>query len=209
MKSVSKVFLTGLVTILPIAATVYVLWWLAVTVQSLFGPLTSKVLPEPARDWPFIGIAFAIAIVFAIGLLMQVYLIRGIFERAQKLLNRLPLVKTLYGSVQDLMSFLGAGDDERKQSRPVLVRIGGSDARLVGLITRDDFSDLPDGLGTKETVAVYLPMSYQIGGFTVMVPRNVVEPIDMSTEDAMRFAVTAGVSKTGDGRAKAERKALA
>jgi uncharacterized membrane protein len=62
-------------------------------------------------------------------------------------------------------------------------------------VTREDFTDQPPALApAKDTVAVYLPMSYQIGGFTIFLPRSQVEPVDMSMEDAMRFTLTDGMS---------------
>ena len=67
---------------------------------------------------------------------------------------------------------------------------------LIGFVTREDFRGTPFGLADADTVAVYLPMSYQIGGYTVLLPRRLIEPIDMSVEDALRFAVTAGMSRT-------------
>ena len=77
--------------------------------------------------------------------------------------------------------------------RVVLVTMPGSEMKLMGFVTRDDFRDVPDALGTEKTVAVYLPMSYQLGGFTVMIPQASVEPIDMDMEQAMRFALTGGM----------------
>ena len=74
------------------------------------------------------------------------------------------------------------------------MRFKDSDFRLIGFVTRDDLSTLPGGLGSKDEIAVYLPMSYQIGGYTVLIPRQNVEPINISMEDAFRFTVTAGVS---------------
>jgi uncharacterized membrane protein len=67
--------------------------------------------------------------------------------------------------------------------------------RVIGFVTQEN----PRALGPEagsDLIAVYLPMSYQIGGYTVLLPRRLVEPVDMSVEDALRFAVTAGMSKT-------------
>jgi uncharacterized membrane protein len=66
---------------------------------------------------------------------------------------------------------------------------------VLGFVTREDFGTMPVGLGGPDVVAVYLPMSYQIGGYTVLLPRRLVEPVDMSVEDALRFTVTAGMSQ--------------
>jgi uncharacterized membrane protein len=64
--------------------------------------------------------------------------------------------------------------------------------RLLGFLTRADFDDVPGVAGEGE-VAVYLPMSYQVGGFTVLLPRSAVTPVPMSREEAMKFILTAGL----------------
>jgi uncharacterized membrane protein len=79
------------------------------------------------------------------------------------------------------------------------VTLPGTEYRLVGFVTREDFTGLPPNLGSHETIAVYLPMSYQIGGYTLMLPRGSIEALDLSPEDAMRYTLTAGVSaRKGD-----------
>jgi uncharacterized membrane protein len=79
----------------------------------------------------------------------------------------------------------------------VTVKFPGSDMRLMGFVTRDEFSDLPPGIGGEGEVAVYLPMSYQVGGYTVFMPRSQISPVQMPREQAMRFVLTAGLkSKT-------------
>ena len=82
----------------------------------------------------------------------------------------------------------------------VTVTFPGTDWKLLGFVTRDEFTDLPPGIGTSSEIAVYLPMSYQVGGYTVVLPRQAVKPIDMSREDAMKFILTAGLKTAGDPR---------
>jgi uncharacterized membrane protein len=72
--------------------------------------------------------------------------------------------------------------------------LDNKDVGLIGFITREDFKDLPKNLGDKDKVAVYLPMSYQVGGFMVIVPKSRITIVDMSIEEAMKFALTAGLS---------------
>ena len=72
--------------------------------------------------------------------------------------------------------------------------IGSPPIRLIGFVTREDLSGLPKALGEDDRVAVYLPLSYQIGGYMLFMPRSALIPIDMSLEDAMRFSITAGMS---------------
>jgi len=192
MKTIGKIFFTGLATILPLAITIYILYWLGKTSEDLATGLLEWILPRPPR-WPGVGIATCVALILLVGILMRAYVVQTIFGWGEALLKRIPLVKTLYGSVRDLMGFF-SDSEEGKKSQVVMVDVGDSEIRLIGLLTRSDFKDLPEGVGTEDTVAVYLPMSYQLGGFTTMVPRSAVKPVDMSMEDAMRFAVTAGMS---------------
>jgi uncharacterized membrane protein len=71
--------------------------------------------------------------------------------------------------------------------------------RAMGFVTRSEFDDLPAGVGRKGEIAVYLPMSYQIGGYTLFLPREQAEPVEMSREAAMKFILTAGL-KAAPGR---------
>jgi uncharacterized membrane protein len=64
---------------------------------------------------------------------------------------------------------------------------------------------MPEDLRGGDRIMVYLPMSYMIGGYAVLVPRSAVRPLDMNMEEAMRFALTAGV--TGAGSSKGGKKA--
>jgi uncharacterized membrane protein len=79
----------------------------------------------------------------------------------------------------------------------VSVQYPGTQMRLLGFITRSDFSDLPQGVANADDVAVYLPMSYQVGGYTVVVPRSQITPVNMARDEAMRFVLTAGLTAQG------------
>jgi len=192
MKKIGKYFLQGLIAILPIAITIYILYWLAIRAESILGSLIKLIIPEDLYI-PGMGVAAGFAIILSIGILLRVWLFRKMFRLGEHILERQPIIKTLYGSVRDLMGFF---DPSKKKdfNEVVMVTVADKQTRLMGLITREDFSQLPDGIGDGETVAVYLPMSYQMGGFTVFVPKKNIKPVDMTIEDAMRFALTAAVS---------------
>lgn len=191
MKTLMKTFLKGLTVILPIGVTAYIIYWLAVSAESLLGGLLRVVLPG---GWyvPGTGIVAGLALIFGVGTLMGLWVFQKLFQWAEILVEKIPLIKSLYGGVKDLMSFFSTSQKDGSH-RVVMVTVA-ENVRLLGFITRDDFSDLPEGFGSEGEVSVYLPMSYQIGGFTVVVPRSAVKPIDMSTEEAMRLAMTAGLS---------------
>ncbi len=105
-------------------------------------------------------------------------------------------MKTVYGAVRDLTGFLSK-KDTRKFDKVVLVQLPNVPVRLLGFVTVEDLSNV--GLDQGDgSVAVYLPMSYQIGGYTVLLPSSYLTPVEMSMEDAMRFLITAGLSRSDE-----------
>ncbi|MGH8635764.1 MAG: DUF502 domain-containing protein, partial [Burkholderiales bacterium] len=107
----------------------------------------------------------------------------------------------VYGALKDLFG-LFAGHEEGQAMQVVSVRLPGSDMRALGFVSRADFSGLPEGIGREGEIAVYLPMSYQIGGYTLFMPRAQAVAVDMSREDAMKFILTAGLKSASSAPAQ-------
>jgi len=187
MTRLIKIIVKGLTVTVPVVLTIAIVIWLGGKAESLLGSL----IPQQYY-WPGMGILFGLVLVFFIGLLVNLWIVRRLIEWGEALLERIPLVKTIYGGIRDMMSFFPSGRKEQAMNKVVMLTLFNT--RLIGFITREDFSDLPVSIAGEDHVAVYLPMSYQIGGFTVYVPRSMVQPVDLSVEDAMRFAITAGMS---------------
>jgi uncharacterized membrane protein len=192
MKKLSGIFLTGLVAILPTAITLYLLYWIGSSAEALLGGLLERVLPAGIYVTGM-GVISGILLIFLLGLLLNAYLIRRLWTLGEQLMTRIPLVKTIFGASQDLMGFFSPSG-QKDLNQVVMVPVGDTGYRLMGFITRQDFSALPPGVADEDMVAVYAPFSYQIGGYTLMVPRSKLTPVDMKVEEAMRFALTAAVS---------------
>ncbi len=192
MKGLSKTFLTGLAAILPIAVTLYVLIRLASWAESILGSGIKLVLP-PHLYHVGMGMAAGVLLVFMLGVLMRVFVVRRLFTWGESVLGRIPLVKVIYGSVRDLMGFFSSGQT-RGFSHVVLVTLGQTNISALGFVTREDLAGFVPGTSGTDLVAVYIPLSYQIGGHMVLVPRTAIHPLAMSMQDAMRFAITAGMT---------------
>ena len=193
MKKIATLFLHGLTAILPIALTLYAIYWLATTAESALGAAAiGRLLPT---GWykPGMGVLAGFLLTLAVGILLRIWLFRVVFRLGERILEKIPLVRSLYGSIRDLTSFFDKSQ-KKKFDTVVMVTVGDADTELMGLVTRDTFTDLPPGVGDEKTVAVYLPMSYQMGGFTIMTPKSRIRSIDMGVEDALQFVLTAGVS---------------
>lgn len=193
MQQLGRIMLKGLAAILPAALTLYILYWSADNAEQFLGAVIKVILPD---GWylPGMGLLAGLVAIFLLGLALNAFLVRRLFQFGENFLNRIPLVKTLYGSVKDFIGFF-AHQREREFNQVVTVQLemGGVPMRFLGFVTRTQFRDLPEGIGYDGEVAVYLPLSYQIGGYTIMVPRSAVKPVDISMQRAMGFAVTGGM----------------
>lgn len=192
LRKLTGVFLTGLLAILPILITVAVIMWLIQAAESVLGGLLNVLLPS-SLYLPGMGLVLAIMLIFVVGLGLQGVFMRQFLNWLEDALNRIPLVKTVYGAVRDLTGLM-SNKGGRRFSQVVMVQLPNMPIRLVGFVTVENLADA--GLACAEDeVAVYLPMSYQIGGYTLLLPRKLLTPLDMGFEEAMRFVITAGLSR--------------
>lgn len=189
VRNVGRIFITGLLTVLPVVITVYFTVWLLGVLERFFGKQVMFLIPD---EWYRTGMGLVVAVVFVflVGLLMHAILFRRLFGWAEKLLLGVPLVRSVYAAMRDL---LGLFAEHKEPSLQVVSLALPGNLRLLGFVTRADFSDAPPGLAQAEEVAVYLPMSYQVGGYTVLVPKSACTAVEMSREDAMKFILTAGL----------------
>ncbi|HKQ25218.1 MAG TPA: DUF502 domain-containing protein [Burkholderiales bacterium] len=195
MKFIGRIFLTGIFTILPILATLYLVFWLIAAVERFLGSQLLLLLPDEYYR-AGMGLLAALVVIFLVGLLMRAWLFRQLIKVGERLLLKIPLIKVVFRALKDLFGLFS--DEKNSEALQVVsVQLPGTEMRLLGFLTRSDFSDMPKGVGNENDVAVYLPMSYQVGGYTVLVPRNQVTSVPMSREEAMRFVLTAGLKTEG------------
>ncbi len=191
MKRLVRIVAQGLALMLPLLITVGVVVWLATGAENLVGkPLEKHVLGDAYV--PGMGIALAVVAAIVLGIVARFWLVTALVRWLEKLVRKIPLVKTLYGSVRDLLGFMSG--QKKSFNRVVLVRMPGSDYWMVGFVTQESLEAIPGLADLSDRVAVYVAQSYNIGGAVLLVPRDQVREIDMGAEDAMRFALTAGVS---------------
>ena len=188
-KSISKILITGFITLLPIVLTIYLIYWLAVSSEHVMGSALRLVLPETTY-FPGLGMIAGLVVVFIVGLMMNAYMVRKIFALGEQLLYQLPLIKTVYRAFRDFFDFFSPKKNQFGQ----VVAVTFSGMELVGFVTQENPQRLPESFRDRDSVLVYLPMSYMVGGYTVLVPRSELRPLKMSMEEAMRFVLTAGIT---------------
>lgn len=192
LKFISRHILTGLFTIMPIVLTVYLLYWFVVSAESALGSIIRMWLDEKYY-WPGMGVAAGLLAVFIIGILMHAYIIRLLFEKGEQLLYHMPLIKSVYRAIRDFFNYFSP-TSKKEFEQVVSVSIGDDGMQLIGFVTQAIPENMPEGFRQDDSVLVYLPMSYMIGGYAVLIPRSAIRPMNINMEEAMRFVLTAGVT---------------
>jgi uncharacterized membrane protein len=190
MKKIWNTVLKGLVAILPVGLTVYVVYWLATTAERLFSQVIKLFIPDQWY-WPGLGLLTGVLVLYFVGLAVNAYIVNRALRVSDKLFARIPVVKTIYLAIRDFMRFFPSSGQASDLQRVVLVPCGPG--KIIGFVTSESDAMLRRSGPSGATIAIYLPMSYMVGGYTVFVARELVEPTSLSVEEGMRIALMGGV----------------
>lgn len=199
MTRLYKYFFRGLITVLPLALTIYVLYiflaWTEAVALTFLRPFIGGFY------FPGLGLLLGILGILAIGYLVSKERVKRVLLLVEMPFTNLPVVKSIYSSLKSFADYFSPGSKSTAQ-QVVVLRIPGQQLELVGLITRRNLDGLPEGFTQGDRVAVYLPMGYMIGGYTVFVPQEWVQPIQMSVEEAMRSSLIAWMARAESGNVR-------
>lgn len=125
---------------------------------------------------------------------MYPWVTRKMIQSIETLIRRLPVVGTVYSSIHDVVDLFDGGIKE-KLCRPVLVEFPQLEMKAIGFVMQKEMGPLGQVVG-KNQVVVYMQMSYQIGGYALIVPKARIHFLDMSVEKALQWVLTAGISSS-------------
>lgn len=194
MRFLLRYFLRGLLVVVPLAATVWILLTVFLWIDGLVvGPLGAN------REWtvPATGIklhhglGFLIIVtgITLIGFLASSVLVGWIPRRIDGLFTRLPVVKLIYTAVKDMVDAFVS--ERKKFDKPVLLAFSETpEVEVIGFVTRESL----EAFGRPGKVAVYVPQSYNFAANLILVPASRVTPIDLPAGEVMTFVVSGGVS---------------
>jgi len=180
MKKIINYFLQGLLYIVPISVTFYVVYW---TFQKIDG-----ILPF---QFPGLGLIVIIALITFIGFAGSVIIASPINSFFQRLLKKAPLLRTIYSSMKDLMqTFVGK---KKGFNQAVLIKLyENSTIERIGFITNENLSSL----GIKGgKILVYIPHSYAFSGQLFVVEKSYITPIEKPSSEIMKLIVSGGVTE--------------
>jgi uncharacterized membrane protein len=196
-RTLFKLFLQGLLILAPISITIFFVVSTFQWVDGILPNLVHNLFPNligldsfglPKRI-PGLGFVVFIGIALIVGYISPSFIVSRLVELAEKLLERTPGIKFIYSTVKDF--FEAFAGNKRKFDKAVLVSIVAPDVWQVGFITQEELHEFD----LKEYVAVYLPQSYAFAGHLYFVKRDRVRVLtDISSADAMKFAISGGVA---------------
>lgn len=184
-------FIKGLVTLLPIAVTIYILYAGFLIFENWLGSILRHVLPEHAYV-PGFGFLLTLILIFLFGLLLNNFIAVSFWAGVEKKLTEVPLIKAVYSPLRDLMNLFSKG--QKGLQSVVLVELSPG-VKLLGLVTREHFKDMPTlAKQLEQKVAVYFPLSYALGGLTLLIDKNKIQLLDLPVEKALSLGITAWVT---------------
>ncbi|HTI12458.1 MAG TPA: DUF502 domain-containing protein [Puia sp.] len=193
-----QLFLQGLLILAPISITIWTVFALFTWIDGILPNLVHNLMPNlisldqygsPKRI-PGLGFIVFIGIALFVGYISPSFIVSRLVDLADRLLERTPGIKLIYSTIKDF--FEAFAGNKRKFDKAVLVSIQAPDVWQVGFITQEELHEF----GLQEYVAVYVPQSYAFAGHLYFVKRERVRVLtDISSTDAMKFAISGGVAE--------------
>lgn len=193
MKKMVQIFVSGLLVLLPIIFTAYITIWLISSFESIFKKTIVFLFPEHYVQqfyFPGMGIIGGVILIFIVGFLMQNWGLNKLYAYGESLVEKSPIVGSIYSALKSLIQYFTSAD---KDSSEQVVALEYQGIKMLGIVTKENFENAPIGIAGKNMVAVFLPMSYQLGGYTVYMDKKFLTPVNMSKKEALQWILTAGI----------------
>lgn len=184
MKKFFGILLRGVFTLAPIVLTLYILYILYRFTDGLFKGLLQRV----GFYFPGLGVLATVAVIFLAGLLASHWFTNKIIGNLDKYFIKIPLIGNVYGIIKDTISSFSTNKTDFAR----LVRVNlPNGLKVLGFLTNDEENVfIPEGY-----VAVYVMQSMQWAGNLILVPKSMVQLVEASTEESLKFIASAGLLK--------------
>jgi uncharacterized membrane protein len=199
---VRKHLITGLLAWMPLAITIWVLLWVLGLMDGMFSwllSLSQAVLPEKMREGletlrgvPGLGVVVLLVVLWLTGLFVANIFGQWFLRQWDRLLHKIPIVKSIYSSVKQVSDtlFSSSGNAFREA---VLVQYPRAGSWTIAFVTGAPSGEVAGLLGAPH-VSVYVPTTPNpTSGFFLMMPRADVVPLKMSVDEALKYIISMGV----------------
>lgn len=212
-----KAFITGLIVLLPISVTLLLITFLLHLFTSPFLEIVSSFLSKFKDSFPLLSSEafihfFATLIIIILfflgitllGILGKWFFLRSFLNWINSGLLKIPIFKTLYHTLKDLITSVLSLDEQRAFKYPVMVNFPSSASSAIGFASGSVPSQCQK-LFKEELEAVFIPTIHPITGFLIFIPKKAVHKIQMTSEETFKFTISCGVI-TPESKKKEEKK---
>jgi len=192
--SLKNYFFTGLLVILPIFITLYVILSLIRGMDTILKYIPAKYLPETYLHVhiPGLGLILVVILVFVVGLLTRNFVGRKIVQIGENIVDRIPLVRVLYAGVKQLLEPLFL-QKTNAFKRVALIEYPRRGAYVIGFITGESKGEVQHKT-SKNMTNVFVPTTPNpTSGFYILIPEDEVIVLDMTVEDAFKLIISGGI----------------
>jgi uncharacterized membrane protein len=195
-KKIKRILLTGLAVIIPGGLTIYILFFIIDMMDNLLNIIPVRMQPDTLFGFhvPGLGVIFTLILIFICGLVTASYLGNKLIALGERIVGKIPLVRTLYQAIKRIADGLLV---DRMQSfkKVVMVEYPRLGVYSIGFITGTPNGDIRSHLGQAgPCVGVYLPHALTpTTGVFVMVPKDQLQELNMTVEEAFTMIISAGI----------------
>jgi uncharacterized membrane protein len=188
-------FVSGLLAILPVGATVYILWFLFRLIDGLVGentPFGMTVERALGRWIPGLGVYVTILIILLIGVITRNVLGRTLHYYFERIFFAVPGIRKMYGTLKQFTNALLNRSDTSSFQKVVMFEFPKEGVNALGLVTNENLGKIQDLTG-EECLLVYAPTAPNpLSGYMLIIPKRLVTYVDMPVEDALSMVVSSG-----------------
>lgn len=186
---IRRVILSGLLVLVPAALTVAVLMWLFRTLDGMLGPAVARLI---GRQIPGLGLLATFVIVILLGLVSSNVLGKRLVAAAERMLQRLPVARSLYNSTKEVFSSL-ADRPADAFKRVVLLEYPRHGIWSVGFVTGSVTPPAEAG-PAEELLTVFVPTTPNpTSGFLLLLPRSETRELPITVEQGIRLVISGGI----------------
>lgn len=188
-------FVSGLLAILPVGATVYILWFLFRLIGGLVGestPFGMTVERALGRWVPGLGVFVTILIILIVGVITRNVLGRTLHYYFERIFFAVPGIRKMYGTLKQFSNALLNRSDTSSFQKVVMFEFPKEGVNALGLVTNENLGKIQDLTG-EECILVYAPTAPNpLSGYMLIIPKRLVTYVDMPVEDALSMVVSSG-----------------
>lgn len=193
LKKIRTYFLAGLLVLIPLVLTVFIIWKLFIAIDGLLSGFINNMLERIGIPVTSIGLGFisVVLLIFLTGMIAKNYFGRKVIRIGEDIVTKIPLMNRIYLAIKQISN---AFFSEKREvlKKAVLIEYPRKGIYSIGFFTQDTKGEVQDRL-QQDVVSIFLPTTPNpTSGFLLFVPKTEVAELNMTIEEALKLVISGG-----------------